>query len=314
MNRVLKILRNILLFLLSAALALVLLVWGGLNIAKYAIYPDYYAAKSNICTNPGLNDGFICQGIAVDEPSGEIIVSGYMMDHSASRLYVTDRDNHAYYVSLTTNGSPYTGHAGGVAVHGDTAYISNGSKLFVFSAADVLSAKNGDVVDIGPGVPLNNKASFVFADERYVYVGEFSYGSAYVTHHPYDTPAGRQTAILSRYAHDDLSAPDKVYSIRDKVQGMCMTDDGRIVLSTSHSISDSVFYVYNDSDAIDSGLTLDGAPVYYLTAPVREIKGPAMAECLDFSGGKIVTLFESASDKYIFGKFFFADKIVALDL
>lgn len=39
-----------------------------------------------------------------------------------------------------------------------------------------------------------------------------------------------------------------------------------------------------------------------------------MAEGLDFTNGKVITLTESASDKYIFGKFFFANQIVALDI
>ena len=44
-----------------------------------------------------------------------------------------------------------------------------------------------------------------------------------------------------------------------------------------------------------------------------EVKGPAMGEDLDYYNGKIVTLTESASDKYIFGKLFGATKIVLLD-
>ena len=95
---------------------------------------------------------------------------------------------------------------------------------------------------------------------------------------------------------------------------MCMTEEGKIVLSTSYGLSDSVYYVYDEDEAIDSGLTLDGAPVYYLTECEKNFKGPAMAEGMDVMDGKVITLTESASDKYIFGKFFFADKIVALDI
>ena len=58
---------------------------------------------------------------------------------------------------------------------------------------------------------------------------------------------------------------------------------------------------------------LDGAPVYMLGECVREIKGPAMGEDLDYYNGKVITLTESASNKYIFGKLFFANDIVALD-
>ena len=39
-----------------------------------------------------------------------------------------------------------------------------------------------------------------------------------------------------------------------------------------------------------------------------------MAEGLDFTDGKVITLTESASNKYIFGKFFFANYIVSLDI
>jgi hypothetical protein len=64
----------------------------------------------------------------------------------------------------------------------------------------------------------------------------------------------------------------------------------------------------------DSGKTLDGAPVYYLDKLMKEIHGPAMGEDLDYYDGKIITLTESASDKYIFGKLFGATKIVSLKI
>jgi broad specificity phosphatase PhoE len=72
--------------------------------------------------------------------------------------------------------------------------------------------------------------------------------------------------------------------------------------------------VYNEADARESGETLDGAPVYYLEDCLRDIKGPAMAEGLDYLDGRVITLTESASDKYIFGKLFFANKIVSLEI
>ena len=38
-----------------------------------------------------------------------------------------------------------------------------------------------------------------------------------------------------------------------------------------------------------------------------------MGEDVDYYDGKLITLSEVASNKYIVGKFFFANKIVALD-
>ena len=308
-----KILK-IALTVLAALLSLVIVVWGTLNILKFAIYSDYYSIESTLCDNPGLSDGFVCQGICALEDEGKIFVSGYMTDKSASRIYVTDYESNSYFVNLALeNGKAFTGHAGGIAVWGDRVYIANGSKLYFASAKSILNSKNGDSVTITVGAEVNNSASFVFADEEHVYVGEFHDGGAYITDHPYETKNGTQYAIVSKYTHNDLTAPVKIYSIPDRVQGMCITDSGKIIFSTSYGLTDSEYLVYEEDSAKDSGLTLDGASVYLLEDCIKQISGPAMGEELDFSNGKVITLTESASDKYIFGKFFFANDIVALD-
>jgi len=308
-----KIFKGILAFLVGI-ISLVVVAWGGLNIAKFAIYSEYYSINENVCKNPGLNDGFVCQGIAANEANNVFIVSGYMKDHSASRLYITDKNNESYFVSLSSNGKAFKGHAGGVATTGDNIYLASGDTIYTFSLSEVLNSENGAIIDIGEGTEVNNQASFVYTDETHLYVGEFHDGENYITEHPYQTNDGKYYAIISRYPLNDLTTPNKIYSIRNKVQGACFTPDGKVVLSTSYGLTSSVFYVYNEADAVDSGQTLDGAPVYYLNNCLNEIKGPAMSEDLDYYDGKVITLFESACDKYIFGKFFFANKIVSLDI
>ena len=313
MKRILKLTSKIALAALAGILALVILTVGVLNVAKLAIYSDYYSAKDDLCKNPGLSDGFVCQGICSVDGTDKILVSGYMKDKTPSRIYITDTEDNSYFVKLSKSGKEFTGHAGGISMSGDTVYIANGSRLYSFSLTALLDAKEGDTLDIGEGVEVNNSASFCYADENYVYVGEFHDGGKYVTDHPYETAEGAHYAIVCRYTHDDLEHPNKIYSIRDKVQGICFTPDGKVVLSTSYGLTDSHYYVYNEADARDSGETLDGAPVYYLEECLQNLKGPAMAEGLDYLDGRVITLTESASDKYIFGKLFFANKIVSLE-
>ena len=139
MKKVSMIILKILLIAVIFAASLVLLVWGGLNIAKFFIYSDYYSSKTNICKNPGIHDNFVCQGIAVSEENEKILVCGYMTDKTNSRIYVTDSDNDSYYVNLTRDGEVFTGHAGGMAITGDTVYLANGSKLYTFSLSEILS-------------------------------------------------------------------------------------------------------------------------------------------------------------------------------
>lgn len=324
MKKAYKTILTVAVSVIGGILALILLVWGGLNLVKFPLYSDYYAIKDNVCTNPGLSDGFVCQGICVVDGSGKILVSGYMKDGSASRIYITDKDDNSCYVSLkNADGSVFSGHAGGIAVRDDVAYIADDGKVHLVSLTDLMSAKNGGEVYIQESFKVNNAASFIYADGDHIYVGEFHDGENYVTEHPYNDPhEGEHFAIVSKYhanefvACDDgdmIATPERIYSIRNKVQGICFAE-GKVVMSTSYGLADSVYYVYDEANATDSGKTLDGVAVYFLGECQKEMRGPAMAEGLDYCDGKVITLTESASDKYIFGKFFFAEKIVSLDI
>lgn len=148
---------------LCVVISLALLTVVVLNIAKFAIYSNYYSIKADLCKNPGLSDGFVCQGICAYEQEEKFLVSEYMMDKSPSRIYVTDTKNSSYYVSVIYgSGKAFTGHSGGIAISDDSAYIASGNKLYVISLSSILSAKNGDSVSISKIIPVNNGASFIF--------------------------------------------------------------------------------------------------------------------------------------------------------
>ena len=152
-----------------------------------------------------------------------------MADGSASRIYVTDTESNSYYVSIHYGSDRiFTGHSGGIAVSGDRIYVASGNKLYVILLADVLAAQNGGVVKTKAIIPVNNDAAFVFANEDYIYVGEYHDGKNICTDHPHETADGAYNAILTRYTRAEMEcyhktnhpdvAPDKIYSIRDNVQ------------------------------------------------------------------------------------------------
>ena len=314
MKKALKIAAKVGIIVLASLLTLIILVIGGLNLAKFAIYKDYYSIKTDICKNPGLNDGFECQGVASNEENGVFLVSGYMKDNSASRIYVTNFENDSYYVKLKQGEEAFTGHCGGIATSGEYVYLACNNRIYTLSLGEILNAKNGDNVDVKEGTEINNESSFLYTDDTYLYVGEFHNGGKYnIVGHENETAEGTHHAICTQYLLTDLSKPLNVFSIRDKVQGICFTPDGKVIMSTSYGLTSSEFYVYSFDDATASGKTVDGAPLYYFDQLEKKIKGPAMSEGLDYYDGKVITLFESASDKYIFGKLFFAFKIVGLE-
>ena len=133
MRLIRKLFRKLLFKVIILVLSIAVLAIGFLNIAKFVIYPQYYFIKGNLCTNPGLGDGFVCQGIAASEENDVILVSGYMKKHSASRIYVTNIENESYYVNLKQGGEDFAGHAGGIATTGGMVYIASEGKVFTFS-------------------------------------------------------------------------------------------------------------------------------------------------------------------------------------
>ena len=190
---------------LCVVISLALLTVGVLNIAKFAIYSNYYSIKTDLCKNPGLSDGFVCQGICAYEQEEKFLVSGYMMDNSPSRIYVTDAENNSYYVWVTYgSGKAFTGHSGGIAISGDDAYIASGDNLYAIPLPSIIDASNDDSVSISKIIPVNNEASFVYADEDYIYVGEYHDGKSIFTDHPYETPDGTYYAIVSRYSAKEI--------------------------------------------------------------------------------------------------------------
>lgn len=296
-------------WILVGIIFVLLIVWSGLNIGKYFLYSDYYARKSDICVNPGLNDNFVPQGIAVSDTDDLILTSGYMKDKTASRIYVTNSKNEDHYIELYEGDEISTKHFGGIALSGDTAYLATSSHIFPIALSDILTM---DKIDIGEGVEVPNHASFVYADNEYLYVGEFHNGNQYITEHPIETQDGTYYAICTMYSLTNLTMPLRVYSLPNQVQGFAIDENGTIVLSTSYGLADSKYYVYRD--VRDSGEMYMGAPLYILDDYSDVIVGPAMSEDLSYKDGKFYCLSESASDKYIFGKFFFANSIYALDV
>lgn len=285
---------------------IILTVYGSINYVKFLVYNEFFTYKENVCLNPGLDEGCVPQGMAVIEDRDLYLTSGYMTDSSlASRLYIVDpKTDDFYHIETYKNGEAFKGHLGGVAYDQGIVYIASEDHVYPLNIDDIL---NKDKVDIGEGIKVNNQASYVFADDGYVYVGEFHYGP-YVCENKVEHSEGTYYAICTKYSKDDLTTPLAIYSVPDKVQGFAISEEGKVVLSTSWSVNSSQFFIY-ESENIKQNGEYQGAPLYILNNPSNIVDAPAMTEDLSYHDGYFYTMNESACDKYIFGKFFFEYKI-----
>jgi hypothetical protein len=226
-------------------------------------------------------------------------------------------NNRVRYVNLVRDGKKFTNHVGGVALDKDNVYISNNYKIYTISVNDLIYAIDNKLeLEVGSGIEINNKSSFCTAHNGYLYVGEYSDGKEGTTNTKITHNGKTYNAVVTKYDTNDLTNPIEMYAIRDKAQGVSVNDEGDIYISTSFGLSDSHYYKYSKDSLINPETFVDNlgksTNIYYLDDHIKHVKGPAMAEDLSFKDGKVITLSESASNKYIFGKFFFAYDVVGL--
>lgn len=311
---------KVLIGIFGSLIGIFALVVGGGNIAKYAIYSEYYRISKEIAQIPGINSGTTPQGLAYSDTEDVYLTTSYSSKGSYLYAFGESVDG-VLALALYENDNPFTGHVGGVATSGSNVYIADGGHIYVIDLDTQVLNNTAGQIDIGNGYEVNNNASFVFANEQFLYVGEFHDAKHnYVCEHPY----GENNAIVSQYNisffatnYDGIGSvvPLANISIRDQVQGFAVSDDGTIILSTSYGIASSRFFIYEPSKLSFSGEVLYSAPLLVLDTPTDVIQAPPMMEDLDFDAdGNLIVFNESACNKYIFGKFFFADKIMALDI
>lgn len=295
---------------------------------------EYYANSEKTFVIPGLSDGMIVQGLAYDSGSDWFYVTGYRSDGKASQVGIVSKQsgNEVKRLSLADkDGSAYNGHVGGITVSGSYVYVASSKGLVVYSRDDFEKANDGDSVKslgIFSTVTDNDKlgVAYTHAQDGMIYVGEFYREANYPTpdSHKYKTAAGdSNTALILAYKLDadaefGISPQiEAAYSTTGLVQGMCFDGNGRFCLSTSYGPAFSHIYVYNNPKQ-EGNIDVLGqnVPLYALDSSclAHDIKIAPMAEEIVFVDGKLYTMCESASNKYIFGKFTSAKYCYATDL
>ncbi len=314
-NKILSVIFKIFGIILFSVIAIVFLAWLGLNVFKHIHYKDYFSVLDKVAKNPGLSDDFVPQGITSYDDF--FVTVGYMSTDENSRIYIVDKiSGKTKYFSLVSEGEGFTGHTGGLQYINGFFYLANeGNALYKFPAEVIYEEESN--IEIGSPIKMNNNTSFVFAKDDYLYVGEFHKEVNYPCDNVISFGKKTHNAIVSKYDITDLTKPVAIYSIPEMIQGFCIKDDGTIILSSSWGLNSSNFYIYSPEKVAKTDIIYDDVPVFFLTEPSKIVKAPAMSEDLDIvnlSDGseKVVTMFESASNKYLYGKFFFANYIATL--
>ena len=269
---------------------------------------------------PWSNKGYIAQGISYDEASGNFYLTGYMKDGSASPIFIVNKETRKLVNAVRMakpDGSAFTGHAGGLSVAQDKIYIAGSGDccFYVFDKAAVDIAKRNssicytEVVDVKDGND-QVKVSFSTWNNGMLYAGEFHREPNYrlADSHQVQTTDGTQYALAVGFTVNGSDAtPQVAFSLPDLVQGMCFSGDA-IYLTTSWALGKSMIYKYDFGSLKQDGTKQvcgKEVPLYKLTLSntVASYVLPPMAEEIEFVDDRFYITNESASDKYVFGKF-----------
>lgn len=300
--------------IVSSILALIFIFLG-----VYFLWPwnqSFFNMSSVEFEIPGLDSKFTPQGMTAIDGGDKFLISGYMTDNSPSRFYVISQGKVEKYFTLTQSGEDYSGHAGGVVSKGSTFWVVGDKKCYRFSLNDVNKCENGGKVSILDSFRLDNGADFVFENNGILWIGEFYKKDKYETDmsHRLETTSGETNAAIAfGYPIDESKgyglqsqapAPSMALSIPGLVQGMAVSKDGKLVVSTSYGLADSNIYIY---DNVFSGERDDTfmygrqeCDLWYLdnNSLLKKINAPAMAEEIVIKNDRVYVLFESGAKKY----------------
>lgn len=337
---------------LAVLISILLVAVLGFKLYDYIQAADFYNNSESVFATPGVVDSnFVPQGMTYDTESGTFLFTGYMGkpilgelgNDVAARVYVRDAEGNVTFTKLlNADGTPYIDHTGGIEIFGDYVYITGEDShgLDVFSAADILAGKE-DTRMLGTVLTYNSPAhvyAYEYNGQKYIMAGSYHKDdTVYETpeHERMETPSGDyNTSIMTVFKLDEseelgiIPEPVALISAREMIQGICITPDRQMVISSSWGLATSNLFFY-DLDKVQSKIIekiefkitygdlenpdenadvvtypFENIPCYYIDSSclVDTVVAPPMSEELVCLDGKIIVFCESACNKYLFGK------------
>jgi fibronectin type 3 domain-containing protein len=315
---------------------------------KDPAYQDLWDISSDGPVIAGLSQGLVPQGLTYYQKKDWLLTISYVDDGiRPGTITVTNRTTGELVKSVVlynTDGTPYTGHAGGVTVSRDHGWVASENQLFSFKLSDLAQAEDNGEIHFTEQIPLPVEAAYTVYDEGILWVGEFYEASSYPTdpsHHIQNRDGEMHYAWMIGFDlernNDNLSAkhwngspdheavPDYVLSTTGKVQGAIMQKAARngVTLSTSYGrANDSVLYRYEYPLKEDphAFVTVEGkqVPLWFLDGhsakPRQSIAAIPMPEGIVEVQKELYVVFESGADKYRFTTTYPMDRMLRIDM
>ncbi len=298
------------------------------NFTNLSSFSTFLASSERFALVPGLAENIVPQGMARNPETGYIYISSYFNESGkASVISVLDPNGRfvAEYHVYNKNGTPFTGHMGGICVTEDYLYFSGPSvgnyySVVEFALKDLpLTGSHDITIDATVTLPIHS--SYLFYDSGILWAGTFYLSGSYDLGKYFNfKTANADGAQYGGYAAafvldgeekrltvaegENYAVPSYVLATPDKVQGFAYKD-GKVALSISYGRNNNstLDYFYIDLENSKENISVDGKtyPLTVLdrTNRLKTVTAMCMTEGITLSAdGDILVLFESAAKKY----------------
>lgn len=265
---------------------------------------DYSQAAFDI---PGLDSGFVPQGLCYSDELGMFLISGYT-DDGNSRIYAVDAEtNEAKEIIL----KDFTAHAGGISANGKHIWVASGGSaekggyLYHLSTDDIIKAESGNELAYDSKTQATVKGSFLGCSDDMIWVGEFytkSGGYEVNPAHAY----GKNHSWACGYSVDSEGKLklEAVISVPDEVQGMAVLPDNTVVFSTSYGrYNDSALQIYTPyTEWYEGTVNIDGEDIPFYGCDksdrMAKIETPTLMQGIEIVDERLCAIYESGAEKY----------------
>ncbi|SFC91009.1 Lamin Tail Domain [Bacillus sp. OV322] len=309
-----------------------------------------YQALWNISSDgpviPGLAQDLVPQGLGYYKKKDWLFTINYLDDGRPGTLCVINAATEKLIKSIelyNPDGTPYRGHAGGVAVSKDHVWVSSEKYLFTLNISDIVTAQNNDEIKFTNQIPVPVEAAYDVYDDDYgiLWVGEFYEPSSYPTdpsHHLVNRTGEMQYAWMVGYKiknstdmlsseqwnknYEQPATPDYVLSTTGKVQGAIVQKKGISLVTSYGRANDSVLYRYNDPLKEEPHQYVKigekQVPLWFLDGqtakPVQSIVAIPMKEGAVLVKSDLYVSFESGANKYRYTGRYPTDRMLKIDM
>ena len=281
----------------------------------------------------GLNQAMTPQGISYSEDTGLAYITSYAITDTPSAITGVSLETGEFaaeYYLFNPDGSPFTSHVGGIAVVGNTVYVSakldsDGSYSVAVLPLDQLPVSGSHDVTVEQTIPVPVSPSFLNYSRGTLWVGNFYHPKADYNLSPElnfttQTADGEYGCYILGYRMEEdgtltipdgerYPVPDCAMAAPDRIQGVCCFGD-EVVLSQSYgrgANSTLLFYRLPEGDEFDGTLDVCGRdiPCWVLDSARQNeaMNVMPMTEGLCLSPDGMLVLFESGSSRYSDGKY-----------